>query len=87
MKNFDDPTEVEALRLRVALLESALAYEARVAEAHYSGFKTYPKSRRPYAEEQVKRMRELALGGHPLHYMLEGRSVERERRNLLEGHR
>lgn len=35
----------------------ALAYEARVVEAHYEGYKTFPKSRRKIAEAQVERMR------------------------------
>lgn len=51
-------------------LRRALAYEARTVEAHYEGYKTFPKSRRKHAEEQVKRMRQLAVGNHEGHYSL-----------------
>jgi len=43
-------------------LRKALAYEARCLEVHI-GFSKFPKSRRPIAEEQVRRMREAARGG------------------------
>lgn len=43
-------------------LRRALAYEARVVEAHYEGYKTFPKRRRPIAEKQVERMRLAAVG-------------------------
>ena len=61
------------VRLRHAELDSehlrdALEYEARVVEAHYEGYKTFPKSRRPYAREQVRRLRDLARGIWPDHY-------------------
>ena len=49
-------------------LRRALAFEARVAEAHYEGLKSYPKSRRGYAEEQVARMREAAAGNADVQY-------------------
>lgn len=42
-------------------LRRALAYEARVVEAHL-GYKTFPKTRRKIAEEQVERMRLCARG-------------------------
>jgi hypothetical protein len=42
-------------------LRRALAFEARVVEAHL-GLKSFPKSRRRFAEEQVERMRESARG-------------------------
>lgn len=40
-------------------LRAALAYEARVVEAHLD-FKSFPKSRRAIAEEQIERMRTAA---------------------------
>jgi hypothetical protein len=43
-------------------LRKALAYEARVVQAHYEGDKRFPKSRRAVAEEQVERMRRVAVG-------------------------
>ena len=55
-------TDAEA---EVTRLREALAYEARVVEAHYEGYKTFPKTRRKYAEEQVERMRRAALGDWP----------------------
>lgn len=42
-------------------LRRALAYEARVVEAH-TGFATFPKSRRAIAHEQVRRMQAAARG-------------------------
>lgn len=42
------------------LLRQALAYEAGVVQAHYEGYKSFPKSRRKIAEEQVSRMRQVA---------------------------
>jgi hypothetical protein len=41
-------------------LRRALSYEAAVVEAHYAGYKTFPKSRRKIAEQQVARMRQAA---------------------------
>lgn len=43
-------------------LRRALAYEARVVET-YLDYKTFPKSRRGVAEEQIARMR-LTVGGN-----------------------
>ncbi len=42
-------------------LRCILAYEARVVEAHTS-LKTFPKSRRAYAEKQIEHMRAAARG-------------------------
>ena len=42
-------------------LRRALAYEADVLVAHLT-YKTFPKTRRRYAEEQVERMRAAARG-------------------------
>jgi hypothetical protein len=42
-------------------LRRALAFEALVVEAHL-GLKSFPKSRRRFAEGQVERMRESARG-------------------------
>lgn len=42
-------------------LRAALAYEARVIEAHLL-YKTFPKGRRAMATAQVARMREAAAG-------------------------
>lgn len=57
--------EVERLSAQLLQAREALAYEARVLEAHYEGYKTFPKSRLPYAKEQVERMRALARGEWP----------------------
>lgn len=75
---FPETTDGNALRLlmiRLRHVESenddlrdALEYEARVVEAHYEGYKTFPKSRRKYAREQVRRLRDLARGVWPSHY-------------------
>lgn len=46
----------------IFLLRTQLAYEARVREADL-GLKTYPKSRRRFAEEAIERMRTSAQGG------------------------
>lgn len=40
-------------------LRHVLAYEAAVIETHL-GYKTFPKSRRPIAEQQVQRLRQFA---------------------------
>lgn len=45
-------------------LRGLAAYEADVLEAHL-GLKSFPKSRRPFAEAQVRRLR-LAAQGKPL---------------------
>ncbi len=45
----------------IFVLKSALAHEARVIEAHL-GLKTFPKSRRAFAEAQIVRMRAAAKG-------------------------
>jgi hypothetical protein len=58
----------DELVLLVEHLRDALEYEARAAEANYEGYKTYPKSRRPFAREQVRRLRALARGQWPDHY-------------------
>lgn len=42
-------------------LRTALEYEARVTEAHLT-LKSFPKSRRVFAEDQVQRMRDAARG-------------------------
>jgi hypothetical protein len=42
-------------------LRQALAYEASVVDAHL-GLKSFPASRRRFAEDQVKRMRRAAIG-------------------------
>ena len=61
----------------------ALAYEAAVTDAHL-GYKTFPKSRRPYAEQQVERMRSAARGDGAL-YSLSSRSLESARREAGMG--
>lgn len=43
-------------------LRQAIAYEAGVVQAHYEGYKSFPKTRRGIAEEQVKRLGALADG-------------------------
>jgi hypothetical protein len=43
------------------LLRRALAYEAAATAAHLS-YKSFPKSRREVAENQIERMRESARG-------------------------
>lgn len=43
-------------------LRRALAYEARVVET-YLDYKSFPKTRRGVAEEQIKRMRASVIGG------------------------
>lgn len=47
-------------------LRTALAYEASVVDVHL-GYKTFPKSRRFFAEQQVERMREAARGDADSH--------------------
>ena len=56
------PGDAETLMAEVEALRTALSYEARVVEAHYEGYKTFPKTRRGFAEMQVTRMREAASG-------------------------
>lgn len=54
-------TELELLSAaldEIFRLRRALSYEARVVEAHYELYKTFPKSRRKIAEEQVARMQQ-----------------------------
>lgn len=46
----------------IYLLRAILADEAAIVEAHLS-YRTFPKTRRPYAEAQVERMRHAARGG------------------------
>lgn len=46
----------------VYFLRHILVSEARILEAHLD-FKTFPKSRRAYAESSVERMRTAAKGG------------------------
>lgn len=53
-------------------LRTALQYEARVVEAHYESLKSFPKSRRPIAEQQVERMRQAASGRSEGAYAGEG---------------
>lgn len=48
-------------------LRRALAREARIVEAHLD-LKSFPKSRRVFAEEQVQRMRQSARGAAQLAY-------------------
>lgn len=43
-------------------MRGLMAAEARVLEAHLE-LKSFPKSRREYAQESVERMREAARGG------------------------
>jgi hypothetical protein len=45
----------------IYFLRSLIADEAAIIEAHL-GYKTFPKTRRPYAEAQVERMRRIARG-------------------------
>lgn len=55
MRHYSDALN-EIFRLR-----RALAYEAQVARAHL-GYKTFPKTRRPFVEEQIERMEACARG-------------------------
>jgi hypothetical protein len=45
----------------IYFLRAVLADEAAITEAHLD-YKTFPKSRRKYAEEQAERMRRMAAG-------------------------
>lgn len=45
----------------IYFLRAILADEAAIIEAHL-GYKTFPKTRRKYAEEQVQRLRRIARG-------------------------
>ena len=45
----------------IYFLRALLADEAGILEAHL-GYKTFPKTRRKFAEEQVVRMRRVAAG-------------------------
>lgn len=74
--------EIQTLKDEIANLRTAILYEARVAEAHYEGMKSYPKSRRPFAEEQVKRMREVARGIWPMYYSEHSRSFREYRKEV-----
>lgn len=76
-------SERDLLQARVETLERALAYEARVVEAHYEGYKTFPKTRRAIAEEQVERMRQAVQGDASVAYA-GVRFFDREHR-ALEG--
>jgi hypothetical protein len=49
-------------------LRSLLAYEATVLDAHLE-YKTFPKSRRPIAEQQSARMRVAASGTDVTRYI------------------
>jgi hypothetical protein len=64
----------------ICRLRRALAYEARVVEAHYEGYKTFPKSRRRIAEEQVARMREGVMHSARAYAGTSWSSLERESR-------
>jgi hypothetical protein len=66
-------------------LQRAMAYEARITEAHYEGIKTFPKSRRRFAEEQVERMRMVARGLWPVHYDNDARVLDIEYREARRG--
>lgn len=56
-------------------LRRILAHEACVLEAHL-GLKTFPKSRRAYAELQVERMRASARGeAKAIHYDIDHRKL------------
>lgn len=46
-------------------LRGILADESLILEAHL-GYKTFPKSRRKYAEAQIERMRKAAAGDYQL---------------------
>lgn len=46
----------------IYFLRQGMAYEAAVVEAHLS-LKSFPKSRRKYAEEQIERMRAAVTKG------------------------
>jgi hypothetical protein len=45
----------------IYFLRAVLADEAAIIEAHL-GYKTFPKARRAFAEQQVERMRRIARG-------------------------
>ena len=57
----DDGT-ISDLLDEVYFLRHILACEARILEGHLD-YKTFPKTRRPYAEASVERMRVAAKGG------------------------
>lgn len=62
---FPEPTEEEQtisdLLDEVYRLRLALAYEALVTRAHL-GYKTFPKTRRAFAERQIERMQQSSRG-------------------------
>lgn len=68
MTDLHQPGEAELLRYYSAALDevyrlrAALASEARIIEAHVT-LKSFPKSRRGFAEDQVQRMRATARYG------------------------
>jgi hypothetical protein len=63
MSNTDDMLRYYSAALdEIYHLRRALQFEARVVEAHYEDYKTFPKTRRAIAEEQVARMRTAATG-------------------------
>lgn len=56
-----DKQAISELLDEVYRLRTALAYEALVTRAHL-GYKTFPKSRRPFAERQIERMQQGSRG-------------------------
>lgn len=54
-------SELSAALDEVFRLRRALAYEAEAIAAHLS-LRSFPKSRRPIAEQQIERMRSAARG-------------------------
>jgi hypothetical protein len=51
--------ERSMLEKQTRMLRQALLYEAGVVQAHYEGYKSFPKRRLGYAQEQVARMERL----------------------------
>lgn len=63
----DETALIGDLLDEVYALRRALAYEASVVAAHLT-LKSFPKSRREFAENQIERMRLAACGGSALAY-------------------
>lgn len=78
------PSDLELLSAaldEIYRLRRAFAYESRVIEAHYEGLKTFPKSRRKIAEEQVARMREAVTSSVVAYAGVSSQSLRRELAN------
>ena len=80
--NDTELTHYNAALDEIYLLRVALAYEAEVLNAHLD-YKTFPKSRRVFAERQIARMRAAASGRAQTEYdEVPDRSLEISKRRL-----